>query len=153
MTKPTNMITPPKTPNHGTSSQHPQQVTHPHHGQDHDLNHDCTAFYHLPGSTRRCQRQERGCLQLPRGIRGLLLRSKVSPQIICCVEKLFSYKIISIVTAAVQIGLLFVLEEVLDVAHFVVHSDEVLLVHPEQQNWFPFQFCFNLLFICCNHTL
>ena len=133
MTKPTNMITPPKTPNHGTSSQHLQQVRHLHHHHDHDLNHDCTAL-HLPGSTLRCQQQERGCLQLPRGIRGLLLWSKVSPQIICCVEKLFSYKIISIVTAAVQIGLLFVLEEVLDVAHFVVHSDEVLLVHPEQQN-------------------
>ena len=89
---PTNMITPPKTPNHGTSSQHPQQVAHPHHDQDYDLSHYCTNSKHLPGSTRRCQRQERGCLQLPRGIRGLLLQTKVSPHISCCVEKLIFLK-------------------------------------------------------------
>ena len=55
----------------------------------------------------------------------------------------------SIVTSAVEVGLVCILEVVLDVAHLVVHCDEVLLVHPEQQNWFLFQFCLNLLFICC----
>ena len=39
---------------------------------------------------------------------------------------------ISIVTRAVEVGQLLVLQEVLDVAHLVVHCDEVLLVHPEQ---------------------
>ena len=36
----------------------------------------------------------------------------------------------SIVTSSVEVGLVAVLEEVLDVTHLVVHSDEVLLVHP-----------------------
>ena len=39
---------------------------------------------------------------------------------------------ISIVTRAVEVGQLLVLQEVLDVAHLVVHCDEVLLVHPDQ---------------------
>ena len=38
----------------------------------------------------------------------------------------------SIVTSAVEVGLVCILEVVLDVAHLVVHCDEVLLVHPEQ---------------------
>ena len=36
----------------------------------------------------------------------------------------------SMVTSSVEVGLVAVLQVVLDVAHLVVHSDEVLLVHP-----------------------
>ena len=36
----------------------------------------------------------------------------------------------SIVTSAVEVGLVCILEVVLDVTHLVVHSDEVLLVDP-----------------------
>ena len=51
---------------------------------------------------------------------------------------------ISIVTRAVEVGQLLVLQEVLDVAHLVVHCDEVLLVHPEQNGGcvIPSKHCF-----------
>ena len=49
---------------------------------------------------------------------------------------------ISIVTRAVEVGQLLVLQEVLDVAHLVVHCDEVLLVHPEQNGVIPSKHCF-----------
>ena len=50
----------------------------------------------------------------------------------------------SIVTRAVEVGQLLVLQEVLDVAHLVVHCDEVLLVHPEQNGGcvIPSKHCF-----------
>ena len=50
----------------------------------------------------------------------------------------------SIVTSAVEVGLVCILEVVLDVAHLVVHCDEVLLVHPEQNGGcvIPSKHCF-----------
>ena len=50
----------------------------------------------------------------------------------------------SIVTSAVEVGLVCILQVVLDVAHLVVHCDEVLLVHPEQNGGcvIPHKHCF-----------
>ena len=43
----------------------------------------------------------------------------------------------SIVTSSVEVGLVAVLEVVLDVTHLVVHCDEVLLVHPVDVSFHP----------------
>ena len=50
----------------------------------------------------------------------------------------------SIVTSAVEVGLVCILEVVLDVTHLVVHCDEVFLVHPEQNGGcvIPSKHCF-----------
>ena len=42
------------------------------------------------------------------------------------------------VTGAEEVGLVAVLEEVLDVPHLVVHSDEILLVHPASKHGLSF---------------
>ena len=54
----------------------------------------------------------------------------------------------SIVTSSVEVGLVAVLEVVLDVTHLVVHCDEVLLVHPVDVSFHP---SMELMFCAANH--
>ena len=58
--------------------------------------------------------------------------------------------IMTLVTSAVEVGLAAVLKVVLDVSHLVVHSDEVLLVHPAYRfvSFHP-----SMLFVLCCTSL
>ena len=73
-----------------------------------------------------------------------LEKEGISPSLRCALIGLSSTTMWT-VTGAEEVGLVAVLEEVLDVPHLVVHRDEVLLVHPEPKHHLAFAFCFSSL--------